>query len=232
MDTPLHADDIVAKKSDERSLAVVERTHSDIDTHAPYPARDEPDPITHDRSISSSAFRNFMRDGVPPKDTALIRYQNIASLELIPTSKLKLVDRSLLIGDIVKRNVHDAQSGTILNTFTKCTLQPMCDVTYQNSATVKGLLPHITQDPGNSQFTIYPNGKPEALVDIPALELTYAEALTEDDLVIYKDWIGRVQGITNMIQLKLSDNCVVEVADDLGEHPDGSLGAFCISTLR
>ena len=227
----LHPDDIVASKADEKSLAVVERTHGDIDTHTPYPGKDEDEPIHRDKDISQATFKRFMSIGAPPKDTVLVRWQNEPSLELLPVSKVKLVDRSLLIGDIVKRNVQDAQSGVILNTFTKCTLQPMCDVTYQNSKTLKGILPQGNYDPSSSQFCVYPSGKPQPIYDVPASELIEAETISEESLVIYKDWVGKVEAITNNIRVRLSDNCVVEIGDEAGEHPDGAIGSFCVGDI-
>ncbi|EME46032.1 hypothetical protein DOTSEDRAFT_42618 [Dothistroma septosporum NZE10] len=230
MDRALHPDDIVYKKADSKQLAVVERTHDDIETHQPSPGRTEQEPIKHDRSISHAVFRRFMKDGVPPKDMVLVRWQLETTMELLPTSKVALLDRSLLIGDIVKRSTRDAMSGIILNTFTKCTLQPMCDVTFQGSKKLKGLLPPGKWLPADS-FCVYPSDKPPALVDVPASELQYVEAPAEDDLVIYKDWIGRVEAVTNQIRVKLADNCVVEINDELGEHANGTLGSFFIGDL-
>lgn len=230
MDRPLHPDDIVAKKADPKQLAVVERTCEDIDSHTPYPGHGQ-EPINHDKSISHSAFRRFMRDGVPPKDTVLIRLRDDTSMELLPTSKVKLIDRSLLIGDIVKRSTNDAMSGVVLQTLTKCSLQPMCDVIYQGNQAFKGLLPPGKYDPTTTQFCIYPNGKPDVLADVPSSELKFADSPEEEDLVVYKDWIGRVAAITNNIQIRLSDNCVVEIPDELGEHVDGSFGAFTIGDI-
>ncbi|KXT05751.1 hypothetical protein AC578_1046 [Pseudocercospora eumusae] len=231
MEQVLHQDDIVAKKSNEKSLAVVERTHSDIDTHVPLPRSTEEEPISCGPGVSQSAFRRFLLDGVPPRDTVLIRYEDEPKLELLPVSKVTLVDRSLMIGDIVKRSAQDSQSGVILNTFTYCTLQPMCDVTYQNNRTLKGFLDRSAADPGSSHFFVYPDGRPQPIVDVPAAELTYAEVLTEDDLVVYQDWIGRVDAITNNIQLRLNDNSVVEINDESGEHTDGSTGSFSLGDI-
>ncbi|KAK4503693.1 hypothetical protein PRZ48_004608 [Zasmidium cellare] len=226
---PLYLDDIVVKKSDNQ-LAVVERTVEDIDSHTPYPAHGE-EPIGHDTSISHSAFRRFLRDGIPPKDTVLIRVRDDTGMELIPTSKVQLIDRSLLIGDIVKRSASDAISGVILQTSTKCSLQPMCDVTFQSNHTFKGILPPGKYEPATSQFCVYPNGKPDLLTDIPSSELRVTDSPTEEDLVIYKDWIGRVEAITNNVQIRLSDNCVVEIPDEAGEHVDGALGTFAVGDI-
>ncbi|KAK4626991.1 putative ubiquitin-conjugating enzyme E2 25 [Fulvia fulva] len=230
MERVLHPDDIVYNRADSKQLAVVERTHDDIETHQPFPGRTEQEPIKHDRSISHVVFRRFMKDGVPPKDMVLVRWQLETTMELLPTSKVALLDRSLLIGDIVKRSTQDAMSGVVLNTFTKCTLQPMCDITYQGSKKLKGILPPGKWQPGDP-FCVYPSDKPHALVDIPASELQYVEAPAEDDLVIYNDWIGRVEAVTNQIRIKLADNCVVELMDELGEHADGTMGSFFIGDI-
>lgn len=232
MERPLHCDDIIVKKADHTQQGVVDRTHGDIDSHTAFPGQTESDAIDHDRSISRATFRQFMKDGIPPKDTVVVRWQNHPTVELIPASKLKLIDRSLLIGDIVKRNPSDAMSGVVLNTFTKCTLQPMCDVTYQGGRTLKGLLPPGTWDPSHdAQFCVMPGGRPEPLVDVLASEFTYAEMPTEDDLVIYRDWVGRVEAITNIIRVQLADKCVVEIGDEAGEHVDGSEGTFSVGDI-
>lgn len=226
----LHPDDIVASKADAKCLAVVERTHGDVDSHTPYPAKDEDELIRRDKDISLASFRRFMKNGVPPPGTILVRWQSDPALELLCASKVQLVDRSLLIGDIVKRNVQDSQSGVVLNTFTKCTLQPMCDVTYLNSKILKGILPPGKYDP-STQFCVYPNGQTQPIYDVPASELIEAEAITEESLVVYKDWIGRVEALTNNIRVRLWDNCVVEISDDAGEHPDGTIGSFCVGDI-
>ncbi|CAK3764110.1 E2 E3 hybrid ubiquitin- ligase UBE2O [Lecanosticta acicola] len=232
MHISLFPDDVVAKTADIKQIAVVERTHGDIDTHSPFPTRTEREPIRRDTSISHASFRKFLKDGIPPKDTVLVRWRDEESLELLPSSKLHLVDRSILIGDIVKKDAKDAMSGCVLNTFTKCTLQPMCDVTDKNSGRkLKGILPPGKWDPVEASYCIYPNDKPNALVDIPAEELTCADDMMEEDLVIFKDWIGRVEAFHTCICVKLSDNAVVEINEEYGEHADALLGSFSVGDI-
>lgn len=229
MESPLHPDDLVALKSNDTLLGVVEKTHGDVDTHEPHPGRSEPDRITHDKNIEKPVFNTFMKDGIPPKGTVVVRWQHTPSAQLIPEAKLALIDRSLLMGDVVKKNVRDAMSGVVINTFTKCTLQPMCDLSLNNSRDgrhLKGLLP--------SNDSIGPSirqKKPPPIVDVPASELKYSEPLTEEELVTYKDWIGRVDAVTNAITIRLHDNCVVEIADDLAEHADGALDSFYVGDV-
>lgn len=221
MDRPLHPDDIVARKADESQLGVIERTHGEVDTHEPWPERSELEPIRWDRDISYVAFRRFTRDGVPPKGTVLVRWQSLPAAQLLPEAKLKLLDRSLLIGDVVKKNVQDAMSGIIINTFTKCTLQPMGDIRHREQP-LKGLLPPGQPTSGIRQSA---REKPAPIVDVPACELKCSDSPMEEDLVIYKDWIGRVEELTCKITLKLADNCVVEIDDKLADHADGVEGA-------
>jgi ubiquitin-conjugating enzyme E2 O len=76
-----------------------------------------------------------------------------------------------------------------------------------------------------------PGGRPAPLVDVPASELIYVAVPTEEDLVIYRDWVGRVNAITNMLRVQLADKCVVEIGDVAGENADGSDGAFQVGDI-
>jgi ubiquitin-conjugating enzyme E2 O len=234
MDINLYPDDVVVHKTREHTVGVVERTHYDLDSHTPHPGREETEKIDHDRQISGTAFKKFLKDGAPPKGTVLVRWQNNNQLALMPVSKLKLIDRSLLVGDCVKPTVKSALSGVVLNTFTTCSLQPMCDIEYQHSKTLKGLLSHDDFEcpSNNSPFCIPPDVKPALIHDVPASELNITEALEPDDLVIYKDWLGRVDVLNIRIQIRLLDNCVVEISDEDAENPrDANAGQFYIGDI-
>jgi len=227
MDRPLHPDDIVCSKANDERLAVVERTHADVDTHEPFPGRSETGAIKHAKDITPAVFKRFMKDGVPPKGTVLVRWTHVTYAELISVSKLTLLDRDLLIGDVVKRNDQDAMSGVVLNTFATCTLQPVGDVEYRGSAPLKGLLPPTTElNPGFKHVD-----SPAPLRDIPASELAYAETPTEGDLFIYRDWIGRMEAVTYNITLKLSNGTAVEIGDEQAEHADGAIDTFTVGDI-
>ncbi|KAK4541974.1 hypothetical protein LTR36_007174 [Oleoguttula mirabilis] len=227
MDRPLHTDDVVAKKGNENQLGVIERTHADVDTHEPYPEREEDDPIRHDREISQAAFRKFHRDGVPPQGTVLVRWEGKDSAQLIPEAKLELVDRELLVGDVVKKDVRDAMSGVVINAFAKCTLQPVCDVKYRDNHIVKGLLG--PQPSPGIRYTA--TGRPPLVVDVPAAELMYAESPDDESLIIYKDWLGRVEAVNSNIALLLADGCVVEISDEFADHADDEPDAFVVGDV-
>ena len=228
MEKPIHADDVIQRKANTDHIGIVERTHGDVDTHEPSPQRHELDDITKDKDVSPRAFSQFLRDGVPPKGVVMVRWQHTTHAQLISEAKLTLVDRSLLIGDVVKRSANDAMSGVVINTFTKCTLQPICDLTLTNHRELKGLLPPM---PADVDIRETRNGRPPQLVDIPACELKYVESPSEEDLIIYGDWIGRVDGLQTAIIMKLTDGGVVEITDGQAEHVHGAVDAFYVGDV-
>ncbi|KAI7371784.1 hypothetical protein KC354_g325 [Hortaea werneckii] len=223
-----YTDDIVAKINNGNHLGVVERTYNDITTHEPHPERTQPAPIKRDADIPFEQWNRFRRDGIPPRGTVFVRWETVHNASLIRESKLQLLDRSLLIGDIVRRSEQDAASGVVINTFTKCRLQGVHDVRYRDNHVIKALVPPGNLEPG---FEVPPALKPPVLVDVPAEELMAASrtadgASAEEDLVIYKDWIGRVLAVTEKIALLLPDGCVVEIDDERASQADGQLDVF------
>lgn len=228
MEKSFHADDVVQKTSHPEHVGIVERTYGDVDTHEPSPQHQEPDAIRKDKDVSQRSFDQFLSDGVPPKGVVMVRWAHTTSTQLIPESKLTVLDRSLLIGDVVKRNPSDATTGVIINTFTKCTLQPICDLTLTNHRELKGLLPPTSAEVDVREKR---NGRPARLVDIPASELRCVESPSEEDLIIYGDWIGRIEAVQEAIAIKLTDGCVVEVTDEQAEHVDGALDRFYVGDV-
>jgi ubiquitin-conjugating enzyme E2 O len=224
----LHTDDVVVE-GDDTQIGVVERTHGDVDSHHPFPARSSSDSLVRDQSITKKLFDKFLKDGIPPPGSVLVQWYHIPSSSLISESKLKLIDRSLLIGDVVKRNSRDAMSGVVINTSTKCTLRPCGDIEIaSNQKKLKGLLTGDGEHHG-----IRPVGEETQLplFDIPSSELRYDETVNEEDLIIWKDRIGRIDELNLTITVRLSDNSVVEIHDDLAEHVDGAMDLFAIGDI-
>ncbi|TKA32260.1 hypothetical protein B0A54_15024, partial [Friedmanniomyces endolithicus] len=226
MERPLHVEDIVSKKNDHTVLALVERTHADVDTHEPNPKRHEQGPIKRHADVSPASFRRFLKDGVPPRGTVLVRWQITDHLQLLPTSKLFLLDRSLLIGDVVRKDARLAISGVVINTFTKCVLKSMGDITYKGY-TMKGLVPPAPLGPDFRRSAV----QAPVIRNVPASELMEAESPREEDLVIYKEWIGRVDAVSPNLVLKLAGNCVVEVDGEHCEQPTGNVESFAVGDI-
>jgi ubiquitin-conjugating enzyme E2 O len=230
----LCTEDIVCRKGGSRhSVGNIERTHTDVDTHYPRPWQHEAEPILENDSVSPAALRKFKSDGVPPKGTVYVRWVFVERTELIAESQLELLHRSLFIGDIVNRTAEDPLSGVVLNVHTKCSLQPMGKaVVNSNNGSLLSLLPF--EHAGDILVRV--EDRPSPLEDIPVSELMYEEAFSEDDLVTYKGWLGRVMTMTTALTVRLTDNCVVEVSDEvcelLSDHPDVARAGDIVKTTK
>lgn len=214
MATVYCTEDLVARRGgDPHDVATVDRTHSDVDTHEPQPGRHEYEPMLENDSVSKSARRHFLRDGVPPKGTVFVRWLSSDRAELIAESELTLLHRNLFIGDVVTRGRGGAMSGIVLNVNTKCSLQPMGTATvHSDHASLLSM-----QSTANRLDTVQLNEPPPPLKDIPVSELRYEESPAEDDMVVYKGWIGRVMAMSCAFTIRLGNSSVVEVMEELVE---------------
>ncbi|KAF2271740.1 uncharacterized protein EI97DRAFT_470929 [Westerdykella ornata] len=186
-------EDTVSLKEDKLKIGVVDRTFGDIDSHEPRPQRDYLTEIVCDDSIPKAKFESFLRSGVPPRDTALVSWQTENNVELIPVDKLEVLDRALYVGDVVKRNQKDAMSGTVVGNKTICSLLPAARS--ENYEIPPGL---------DELVTIH---------NVPSSELLNVHAYNEGALVVYKDWVGKIEDVFDEVAVRLSNNSVVVVED-------------------
>ncbi|KAK1919835.1 hypothetical protein P3342_002128 [Pyrenophora teres f. teres] len=186
-------EDTVGLADDRYSVGIIERCFGDVDSHEPRPQRDYPDDIQRHPDIPAAQFATFMRDGIPPRGTVLVAWQTQYKTELIPEEKLQLLDRALYVGDVVKRRAEDHISGTVIGTRATTTLFP---ATQFNGG-------QITQ-PTTDEFSIR---------EIPAEELINVHEFVEGALVVYGDWVGRVENVYDDVAIKLTNNSVVVVED-------------------
>ncbi|KAF1825522.1 uncharacterized protein K489DRAFT_313979 [Dissoconium aciculare CBS 342.82] len=206
MEQTLYPDDLVRLKTDKSRLASVERTNDSLDFHVPFPQNGEDFiDLSAGPGVSAENLRQFKASGAPPKGTILVRWEN-ESLQLIRSDSVSLIVRSLLVGDVVKRSVSHVQSGVVINTMTRCVLRPLCQVTHASrpELTLKGLPP--------------PHSDPIA-------------DLTSGDLIVYRDWIGRIRDKSDLVCVRLTDGCVVEIPGEQGEHLDGIVDAFAVGDV-
>ncbi|ORY02834.1 hypothetical protein BCR34DRAFT_573914 [Clohesyomyces aquaticus] len=188
-------EDTVSLKNDKFMVGVVDRSFGDVDSHEPRPQRDYGEDIERDDDIPRDLFTKFMKSGIPPRGTVLVSWQTAFRTELIPEPKLELLDRALYVGDVVKKNVQDPMSGTVIGTKAVCTLFP---ATMFNG----GQLTTVTTEDYSIQ-------------QVPADELLNVHEYQEGALVIYHDWVGRIEDVYDEVSVKLSNNSVVVV-----ENPD------------
>ncbi|KAF3043577.1 hypothetical protein E8E11_000904 [Didymella keratinophila] len=186
-------EDTVGLKDDKYSVGVVDRSFTDVDTHEPRPQRDYGEDIERHTDIPLAEFHKFMRTGIPPRGTVLVSWQTQLKTELIPESQLQLLDRALYVGDVVKRRAEDHMSGTVIGTKAVCTLFPATQ--FQG-----GQITQATTDD-------------LSIRNIPANELLNVHEYVEGAIVVYGDWVGRIENVYDEVAIKLSNNSVVVVED-------------------
>jgi ubiquitin-conjugating enzyme E2 O len=120
-----------------------------------------------------------------------VAWQTQYKTELIPEAKLQLLDRALYVGDVVKQRAEDHISGTVIGNRAVCTLFP---ATKFNPS-------QLEQD---DDFSIR---------NVPAAELINVNEFGEGALVVYGDWVGRIENVYDEVAVKLSNNSVVIVED-------------------
>jgi ubiquitin-conjugating enzyme E2 O len=192
-DVVLCVEDAVGLRDDRLMVGVVDRSFGDVDTHTPRPQRDYGETIDRHKEISRDDFQKFMRTGIPPRGTVLVSWQSKAKTELIAETKLLLLDRALLVGDVVKRNSKDPMSGTVIGTKAHCTLYP---ATMYSAGQLT--------NPVNEDLSIR---------NVPAEEIINVHEYAEGALVVYNDWLGRIEDVFDEVAVKLSNNSVVVVED-------------------
>lgn len=186
-------DDTVGLKDDKYSVGVVDRSFTDVDTHEPRPQRDYGEDIERHTDISLAEFHKFLKTGIPPRGAVLVSWQTQVKTELIPEAQLQLLDRALYVGDVVKRRAEDHTSGTVIGAKATCTLFP--------AAQFMG--GHITQATTDDL----------SIRSVPANELINVHEFVEGAIVVYGDWVGRIENVYDEVAIKLSNNSVVVVED-------------------
>ncbi|KAF2429415.1 hypothetical protein EJ08DRAFT_688371 [Tothia fuscella] len=217
-DTSFYTEDICTLASSPGTkIGIVERTTNDIDTHLPHPERQYDNLICH-KDIPKPQFDRFKKTGIPPLDSVLVEWKNDrrANAQLIPTRLLKLVDRALLVGDIVKGGVTDSMSGTVVETMVTCTLYPSATSRIKFEEGEGG---SQSENGGASEGgTVgYDIQEADLLLDIPAHEIRSANDFEEGSMIIYHDWVGRIEDVFDEVTVRLSNGSIVQVenADEL-----------------
>jgi ubiquitin-conjugating enzyme E2 O len=204
-----HVDDVcTSNSSNQLAVGYVDRTHAEIESHTPYPINTYGKVHRH-KAVPRQLYKEFLRDGVPPQGFVLMQWQTESKAELVPCSDLLLLDRSFMSGDLVRKG---NRSGTIVSTRTECTLLSMCDVRETKSRkTMKCAWLPLPAEEEPSLELVNDGG---LLYNIPASELKLVQTFNEGDIIIYKNWIGRIKDCFDEVTVRLTDNGVVSIADE------------------
>ncbi|KKY18271.1 putative ubiquitin conjugating [Diplodia seriata] len=142
----------------------------------------------------------------PPRRTVLVSWQTDFTTELVPEEELELVDRNFFVGDVVKRDANSPMSGTVIGTKLAVTIAPI-----RMWPEVDAIRAHSYEKLIGDDTTHAPRSL------IPAEELETIRQYPEGALIIYDDWVGRIDDAYDEIALRLSNGTVVvpESSDEL-----------------
>lgn len=214
-ETLFFPDDACAAKNKPDFIALIDSTHEDVSTHEPYPLARFGKVKKH-KKVSRAVYRKFMQDGIPPKGITLVEWIESNEAELLPEKELKLLDRPLLVGDVVRRSQQDPMCGTVLRTTRTCELRGIGEVQDRKSGRMLHANWYRLNRDEQSPFNVTEG---EIIRGVPASELKYVHHYNEGDIVIYKNWIGRIRDFQDEVTVRLLDGTVVVPKDELELEP-------------
>ena len=217
--------------ADTHLVGVVERTHSDFNTHE---SLDDLLIIAH-ATVDPTILNQFLATGAPERGYVFVAWADEAlGRSLVAESQLNLIDRPLTIGETVKRHADDAMIGTVISVSENYTLQPIVwedargtfhfqgniavpDSMYGNEAVREDPCGKCSTACGHSLQSGTSHHSPHLLLyDIPGEELKKADDFYGGDYVIHQNWLGEIREAVSDVVLQLPDGSLV-VVDDSGD---------------
>ena len=229
------SEDLCIFKADPAIVGTVERTWSDVDSESGsirhcYVHQDLP------LSVRKAWFDH---EKLTPGYVIIAFSEDKDGYCLTAESSLHLIDRSLAAGDVVKKKLSETESGTVVNASLKCSLQSLCSETeflrrqhppIQGHTPSQG--PHARKPPRRKAATTSPklvHGFPapntteldakvplttvSSVLQAPASELKFWNTYREEDILMYKGWIGVVRSVYDEVTVRLANGSVVVVED-------------------
>ena len=120
-------------------------------------------------------------------------------------------------GDVVKRQLSDAESGTVISTALSCSLRQLCTAETYNVKHFDAAHGIISKKaaaarPAPLSDSRYPV---QQLTNVPAKDLIYWNQYRNDDYIIYHDWIGQIREVVDEVTVRLTNGSVVVVQNPL-----------------
>ena len=228
------SEDICAFKADPAIVGTVEYTWSEVESDLSLGLTNC---YIHKHLPSSVRKARFEDERLPPGYVIIAFSQPCDGYCLVHESSLSLIDRSLAVGNTVKRSPSDAQSGTIISTSLLCTLQPLCDeaeYNRQQRPPAQGHIPshgpHAPKHKSQREGLLHGFPKPHTptrqlacspldvtqcapTLKVPAQELKFWNAYREEDFIIFDNWVGQVEAVYDEVTVRLCNGSVVVVED-------------------
>lgn len=229
-------EDTVAFNADPDIIASIESTWSDVDQVSAAPSEGNENCYIH-KNLPNDVKYAWLGDGRLLPGYVVVQFlQDYDGYCLVSEDSLNLVDRSFATGDVVKKYLSDAQSGTIISTALMCGLRPLCSEADYNAKEIvpaQGYMPsHGPCAPRRkavrdrylhgfprtirsplASHSHRQHAPPYSLLQVPAHELTHWNNYREEDFVIYRDWVGQIRSIYDEVTIRLMNGSVVVVED-------------------
>ncbi|KAL2357372.1 hypothetical protein BJ546DRAFT_1074578 [Cryomyces antarcticus] len=221
-----YVEDVVVLRQHPKVVGMVDRTHRDVDSHEADLEAENPSGISKHRNVSAHEFNNFIDSGIAPKGTVLVNWQATTfehgpdrPSELIPEADIALVDRGLVVGDVVKKSVLDPMNGTVIAASQRCSLQPFQQLSHARELSFLSGFPvhpclwnlYTAAMHWQSRASLVSPDESTYLHDVPMVELETGYEYSEGDLIIHGDWLGRIDHVVDEITVRLGNNSVVVI---------------------
>ncbi|OGM41768.1 ubiquitin conjugating enzyme [Aspergillus bombycis] len=213
-DVKFEVDDACCLKSNPTLVGHVCRTDHDADNDEPLNL--STCLILSYTPVPQKDLEEFLETGVPPKGYVFVSFTEPSQgNSLIHQSDLELVDRTLDLGDTVKRHPDDTISGTVISTSATCSLEPIAYRTLDPKTGEYGPL-NFTETAIKREGSLAIENdatKPPLLHEIPVVELKKYEEFSEGDYIVYRQKLGIIHGIDRDAILLLPNQSVVSPLD-------------------
>ncbi|KAL8799871.1 MAG: hypothetical protein Q9182_005578 [Xanthomendoza sp. 2 TL-2023] len=197
---PVGVGDFYALKSDPSIRGIILQTWHDVDAD---PLLIRKRFLVH-KDLPHYLQQQVKRTRLVPKGYAVLKILPLKFELLVNENDLVLLDRYFSRGDVVKRNPTDAQSGTVIGSTCSCTLRPYI---------------RFTQEGEEQALNFTSASKDSRIENVDARRLQPYLPLNIGDAVLYGDWIGTVEHVSQAVSVRMEDNSIVviENAEDVKE---------------
>ena len=226
-------EDLCIFKADPAIIGTIERTWSDIDCPSKFPGK-----CYLHKDLPLKVRKAWFDDQKLTSGYVILAFkEDYDGSCLVAERCLQLVDRSLAVGDVVKKRFSDTLSGTVISTSIICSLQPLCsekDYSRQYPSVLGHTPSHGPHAPKSSKdkgtvsgpklvhgFPASTNPEPSELdslktsnrhlLQAPASELKFGNKYRKEDTLIYKGWVGEVRDVYDEVTVRLGNGSVVVV---------------------
>ena len=208
-----YAEDVVALEGDPTIVGTVAQTWSSVD---PADAEARSDVYFH-KSLPRAVRTKWIKEAVLEPGYIVIEFQNEGDgYCLVDESSLRLIDRSLVVGDVVKRKASDHQSGMVISTSVQCRIRPCCTrELYQDLDELRNAQKHARDTSLTTPFPCPPCDINQRELSASASDLKHWNTYREDDFLLYKDCVGQIVGDISEVTLRLQNGSLVTVEDPL-----------------